>query len=358
MGARHSIEDRPSPEIESLTASSSHSGRGRTLWLAVVLIVLTGVVVAAVDLDEVGRLVDRTDWSRVLPALVLTAVSYACASAALVALGPPMGVAAPPGPMMRIAVISIAVNNLVSFGGVAGYSLRAALSKPHGVATGHSLAMSLTHAYLNNLLMSLLLAVGLLLLVGDPATDPTWRRTLEIGGFLVLVFVLLSTAALFSGRVRGALISTIARAATRLPVRWHISTTTALDELDEALGRAAQALRRAPRAMLWPFLLLGLHWCAIVGAFWYCLIAFTRSADLSVVVGGFSVASAAGFASLLPGGVGVQDGSLAAVLSLQGVSLEAAVLAALLFRLVYYFVPFVVTLPLYASALRSRTSEA
>jgi uncharacterized membrane protein YbhN (UPF0104 family) len=65
----------------------------------------------------------------------------------------------------------------------------------------------------------------------------------------------------------------------------------------------------------------------------------------------------AGFASLLPGGVGVQDGSQAAVLVLRRVPLEAAVLGTLLFRLVYYVAPFLLTLPLYVSTLGQRQDD-
>lgn len=338
-----------------MTSSARPSrSRSRAVALAVVLVVLTGLLVGVADLREVGRLLDRTDWSRLPAALLLTAVSYTGTSAALVALCGPMGVEAPRGPMLRIAVISVAVNNLISFGGVAGYSLRAALSRPHGVATGHSLAMSLTHAYLNNLFMFLLLAAGLFLLVGDPAMDRVWRRTLEVGGVLAVAFVLISTAALFNGAVRHVVLGLLTRAASWLPAAWRTSVVAASDELDEALSRASQALRRAPRAMLWPVAFLGVHWCAMVGTFWCCLSAFTGAVEADVVVGGFSVGAVAGFASLLPGGIGVQDGSLAAVLALQGVSVEAAVLAVLLFRLVYYLTPFIATMPLYASALRQR----
>ena len=296
------------------------------------------------------------DRARVLPALLLTAVSYACVSAALVALCAPMEVAAPRGPMLRIAVVSVAVNNLVSFGGVAGYSLRVALSRRHGVVAGHSLAMSLTHAYLNNLFMFLLLAAGLFLLVMDPSIGTAWRRSIEGAGVLAVAFVVLSTAALFSGHVRGVILTGVSRVASRLPVRPRTSLTMALDELDEALGRASRALRHAPGAMLWPVAFLGLHWCALVGAFWCSLSAFAGTVDASVVVGGFSVGVVAGFASLLPGGLVVQDGSLAAVLTLQGVPVEAAVLGTLLFRLVYYVTPFLVTLPVYASFLRRTKS--
>ena len=110
--------------------------------------------------------------------------------------------------------------------------------------------------------------------------------------------------------------------------------------------------------MVWPLVFLGVHWCAMVGVFWCCLSAFAPSVDAAVVVGGFSLSVVAGFASLLPGGLGVQDGSLTAVLALQGVPVEDAVLGALLFRFVYYVTPFLVTLPVYASFLRGRGGGA
>ena len=318
------------------------------------LVALVVAILVAVDLPAFARLLGRADWYRLLPALLLTAVSYACVSAALVALFGPMGVAVPRRPMMRIAVLSVAVNNVVSFGGVAGYSLRAALSRPHGVATGRSLAISLTHAYLNNLFMFVLLAVGVVVLLGDPATAGAWRHTLKVVAVLVIAFLLLSTAALFSGVVRRVILRGIAGLMSVFPARWHPATRAALDELDQALGRAAEALGRSPGAMVWPLAFLGIHWCAMVGVFWCCLSAVAAPVDAAVVIGGFSVSVVAGFASLLPGGLGVQDASLTAVLALQGVPVEDAVLGALLFRFVYYVTPFLVTLPVYAPFLRGR----
>lgn len=333
--------------------------RSRALLLAGVLVVLAGAFVVAADMREVARLLDRTDWSRVPPAFLLTAVSYASISAALVALCGPMGVAAPRGPMMRIAFVSFTVNQLISFGGVAGYSLRAVLSKRYGVATGDTLAISLVHSYLNNLAMFVLLAVGILHLVRDPATDEAWRRTLQVGGALVLVFFMISSSALFSARLRAMLVRAGVGLARRLlPGRWVVPVALALHDLDAALGRAANALRRDPKAAWWPCVFLVLDWAAVLGVLWFCLDAVGEPVTSGVLIGGLSIGVVAGFASLIPGGMGVQDGSLAAVLALQGVPLQDAVLGTLLFRLVYYVAPFLATLPVYASFLRRRAAAA
>ena len=60
----------------------------------------------------------------------------------------------------------------------------------------------------------------------------------------------------------------------------------------------------------------------------------------------------AGAASLLPGGAGVQDGSTVGMFVVFGVPLESAVLATVLFRVVYYLIPFGLSLPLYYQLLR------
>lgn len=337
---------------------STYGGRGpRVLpWLVALVVVAAGLAAMA-NVRGLGDLLGRTDWARVIPAVLLTALSYACISAALVALGRAVGVTAPRWPMMRIAFVSVAVNQLISFGGVAGYSLRAVLARRHGVATGDTLAMSLVHSYLNNLAMFALLAAGIFHLISDPATDEAWRRTLEVGAVLVVSFFTLSSMAMFHARLRATLVrGVVGLARLLLSERWTAPIALALLDLDAALGRTSGAFRRDPGAAWWPCLFLALDWAAALGVLWFCFDAVGEPIALGVLVGGFSVGVVAGFASLLPGGLGVQDGSLAAVLTVQGVPVEAAVLGTLLYRLVYYVLPFLATLPLYVAFLRRRAA--
>ena len=76
--------------------------------------------------------------------------------------------------------------------------------------------------------------------------------------------------------------------------------------------------------------------------------------DPGVVVTGFAVGVAAGVMSMVPGGLGVQEGSMAGAYHLLGVPLEQGVLVSFLFRLVYYMVPFGVSLLIYRNVLRER----
>jgi uncharacterized protein (TIRG00374 family) len=55
---------------------------------------------------------------------------------------------------------------------------------------------------------------------------------------------------------------------------------------------------------------------------------------------------------MIPGGLGIQDGSMAGIYAMLGTPLEITVLASILFRVVYYLLPFVIGLTMYWYWLR------
>ena len=73
---------------------------------------------------------------------------------------------------------------------------------------------------------------------------------------------------------------------------------------------------------------------------------------LGTLLTGFSLGITAGFVSLVPGGLGVQEGSMAGIYALLGVPIGVAIVAAILFRIVYYFIPFLASLGFYRRLLR------
>jgi uncharacterized protein (TIRG00374 family) len=69
------------------------------------------------------------------------------------------------------------------------------------------------------------------------------------------------------------------------------------------------------------------------------LKAFGETVPLWVTVSAFTVSDVLGYLSTLPGGLGVIDTSLMALLAGSGVSLEAATAATLTFRLLAFWLP-------------------
>jgi uncharacterized membrane protein YbhN (UPF0104 family) len=73
---------------------------------------------------------------------------------------------------------------------------------------------------------------------------------------------------------------------------------------------------------------------------------------LGTLLSGFGIGVSAGNISMIPGGLGIQEASMAGVYSILGTPFAQAVLASILFRVVYDFVPFLLSLALYGWLLR------
>lgn len=83
-------------------------------------------------------------------------------------------------------------------------------------------------------------------------------------------------------------------------------------------------------------------WLLAVAVAWSCLLAAGAQVDAGIFAAAFAFAATLGVLSLIPGGLGVFDGSLLVMLSAAGTAPEAAVAGLLLFRLVYYLVPWLI----------------
>jgi len=79
---------------------------------------------------------------------------------------------------------------------------------------------------------------------------------------------------------------------------------------------------------------------------------------VGALVTGYVIGIMAGLLSMVPGGFGVQEGSMASLYALMGVQLEQAVLAAILFRILYYLLPYFLILPFYNRLLHRAGKQA
>jgi uncharacterized protein (TIRG00374 family) len=88
----------------------------------------------------------------------------------------------------------------------------------------------------------------------------------------------------------------------------------------------------------------------------YVFEALGPPVSAGALVTGYVIGIMAGLLSMVPGGFGVQEGSMAGIYSLLGVQFEQAVLAAILFRILYYLLPYFLILPFY-NRLRRRAAR-
>jgi uncharacterized protein (TIRG00374 family) len=127
-----------------------------------------------------------------------------------------------------------------------------------------------------------------------------------------------------------------------------------LERFDATLAVGVEAMRARPLSIVAIMVLIAVDWAFSAAALWFSFRALGVTLLPGELVSGFVIGTVAGVVSMIPGGLGVREGSTAGVFSLLGVALEPALLAAFLYRVVYFMVPYAVSLGFYWRLLRAR----
>lgn len=324
-------------------------GQHRIAAAAVALLALAGVLLILLDWREVRDVLSRADWRWTPLALTITVVSYLCLSYSFASINRIFRIRLDWRSLLAVGFVSSAM--IAAVGGLAGHALRLLLMTRRGLATGDVLAPSLFHSYIESLVFFGLIPIGLGFLLLTHPLSPDAALWLSVGtGILGLAFA--ATAVVFFYPPARSLAIWVVRAAWRLAFSRDIGPS--VGGFEATLTRGLAALRGRPLVLGFPAALVLVDRIARVALVWVCFQALGSDAGVGVIATGFAVGVAAGVMSMIPGGLGVQEGSMAGAYHLLGVPLEEAVLASVLFRAVYYMAPFAVSLPFYRSLLRNK----
>jgi uncharacterized protein (TIRG00374 family) len=305
------------------------------ITFAVMLVALA--VAIALDWNRMKPALHAANWS-LLPFCLLSAfLSYACGSGSYTLVNRALGLRASRARLFLTGFINMAANNLLPLAGVAGYSTSAVLLGEGDIPQRDILAASLFNSYLyvvSGVTFIPLSLVALLLTHGFP--DRTRIALLTLACALALMSVL-AFLLVFRARFRTRALNWLGRVASRLTRR---DFSSAFARFENTLDAGLSLLGRRPGRLALLLSLLVLDWLFTIATLFAAFRAFGVAVSPGVVLSGFFVGISAGALSMIPGGVGVQDASMAGIFVLLGVALEPALLATILFRTCYYFVPF------------------
>ena len=326
------------------------SRRNATLQIAV-LVVLFGVLVAAVAADwaNARRVLRAADWRLLAPALAMTALSYLCASAAYAQAVRVFGIAGRTTRRLLAGFVSMAVNNLITLGG-AGYAVGAILLRDRDTGLRDIAAASAFNSYLYFAVGTTCLPLSLLYVIVGRHLPQRAEAGLVLVVTLGCMLAVLVNLAVFLPRFRSGLLRFLGRAFRRLA---RLDVESRLTAFDGSLTRGLASLRARPVRLVGLLAAIIGDWLFCAAAVWFCFAALGIRLHAGVLLSGFFIGIAAGALSMLPGGMGVQDGSMAGVYALLGVPFGPALLAAVLFRVTYYLIPFAFGLAVYGRLMRA-----
>ena len=321
----------------------------------ILIIALLGLVFIFADWQQIRSVLSQASWKPVPYALAATALSYLCISFSFARVSKLLGVQMTARDLTLVGFVSTVLNHVVSSGGAAGYSVRFALMNRHDVGMRDVLAVSILHFYLTSLVMIGMLPVGLLYLVQHAAINRAPATLLAILAGGVFLATILATVLLFSAPLRHRAMNLLVRITGRFS---RLDLNPSMTRFDQTLAQGISAMHKQPASIAIIMALVIIDWSASVTTLWLSFRSLGVTLLPGQTVTGFVIGIVAGVASMIPGGLGVQEGSMAGIFALLGVSLDRAVLASVFFRVLYFFVPYLISLTLYRGLLHRNHESA
>ena len=324
----------------------------RLTVITIFLLLVVGAVIVLLDRKQVSHLLTTSNWSYLFGAILFTGVSYIAGSASFVVIMRLFENRLRTTHLLNIGIASMVLQNLI--GQPAGLSLRILLLGKHRVKNSQTVAASLLLAYFKNLLYFSLIPFSLIYIVVSHPLPAFGIATILIIILILIVLLVVATGIAFYARLRAFVLRGVG----------HIWHTVSRKDIQKSLSQFSEAMtigvddlkkRRENRLPLAGTIIVDV--VATIVALWFCFAALGIPVGLGVLITGFNFGITLTVISFIPGDMGVQEASMAGIFALFGVPFSQGVIVAILFRVVYYFLPFVASLALYWSLLREKVAE-
>jgi uncharacterized protein (TIRG00374 family) len=341
--------------MEATSPQKKGSASYKITTAILLFVVVVGIVLVISQADQIWVAIKQANWAELPGAFLFTIAGYTCMGLAFAYVSQMIGIRMRLRDLAEIGFISSIINHVVAAGGVAGYSIRYILMNRHGATMNDVAAASLLHFYLTSLDMIVMtpVALGYLMLNANIPRGVA----IMLGGMTVLLTVgaILATILIFSQNLRQPILKALALVVKKV-LRRDIDSE--MVKFNQTVSTGVRAMYEEPRKLILIMLLTILDWVASVIVLSHCLDAFGAHVPIGVVITGFVIGMVAGVLSMVPGGLGVQEGSMTGVFVLLGVPFEQAVLGAILFRAIFFIFPYLVSLAFYRRLMQLESSPA
>ncbi len=240
--------------------------------------------------------------------------------------------------MLRINIELNFVNSVFPSGGVSGFSYFGLRMKSEGVSTGQSTLVQLMRFILIFVSFQVLLFAGLLILaIGGQASNLV---ILIAGSLATLLFVgTLGMMFIVGSKKRiNSFFTYITRFVNRLIhlVRKNNPETISIarvEKLFTELHENYMLIKKNPHFLKWPLVHALMANIAEITTIYVVYVAFGQWVNPGAVIIAYAIANFAGLVSVLPGGVGIYEGLMTAVLATAGVPAGVSIPVTIMYRI-------------------------
>ena len=248
-----------------------------------------------------------------------------------------------------IALVSTTVNYVVSSLGVSGFALRAHLLNRRRVPFGMCVTASIVITVLLYFVLAVIILQGSVLMFFN--SSATTMQILK--NFLLIVAMcavcVLITAFLFNNEWRSKWLRKIFRMINK--VLYHVFRALIpkgkyddfMDQLDEGID----LIHKKKKKLTMTIVYVCADWLFTILVLYFAFRAVGIHITAGVLVAGFAVGMVTTLIPILPGGLGAMELAMTAVYAQMGIDWDSALMAALIYRVVYYVIPGIISIFIY-----------
>ncbi|MEJ5347540.1 MAG: lysylphosphatidylglycerol synthase transmembrane domain-containing protein [Desulfosoma sp.] len=317
------------------------------LWIATLVGgALFTFVIWQADFPVLSKRLSEIEPLWAVTALGASVVSYVFMGMVLFELLKTLDHRRPMGLVLSLSLVSCCVNYLMPVGGLSGLALKVYLLSQQRIPASRTLSISMVHGFLTNTVAVLLIYLGFFYLYGH-----TQLHAKQLGiAVLVMGFALLFTWVTFqiliSPTFRRRMWDLSLRAFHRFALilkkpQWIFPKKAEVffQNFDESMTLVLQNTSR----LAGPVVYAALDWLFMFLCLKFSFKAVGCAVSLNELAVGFSVGIFAGLFSITPVSLGMMEGSMAGAFYLLGKDYNQALLAVLLYRFAYYWLPLAVS---------------
>ena len=280
--------------------------------------------------------------------LVLAFLSYACVAGVLNMLLKGIGLRISFGSAFKISLLSCTLNYLMSVAGLSGVAAKVYLLSRENIPPSNTLSVSIIHGFLTNTIAVLFIYLGFFYLYSQhQITD----RNQEVFGAMILLVAFLLTWVTIQTIIHEGFRKKVWRIGLRLVTAFvtrigkpHWVRRERAEIFFENFNESLNMIMRNRGVLLFPASLAILDWLFMFLCLKFSFIAIHYPVSNKVLMVGFSVGLFMSMFSLTPAAIGLYEGSMAGSFYLMGLDYEFSLLAILIYRIAYYFIPIAVSI--------------
>ncbi len=253
------------------------------------------------------------------------------------------------GASISIAFVSTTVNYLISTMGVSGFALRAHLLGKRGIPLGISVMASIVITVLLYVVLFAIILQGTLLLILSSGMS----REQIIRNFAAVIGIALIGAAVtaffFNSEFRYKGLRKMFMYTNKVIYKLFgaLIPKNNFSAFASQLDNGIKTIHKNKSKMTATIIYICGDWVFTILVLYLAFLAVGVKIGIGILLAGFAVGMATTLIPVLPGGIGAMEIAMATVFSQAGIDWDTALMAALIYRFVYYIIPGIISIFVY-----------